>query len=62
MKIHISIDIDELTASKEDKQPEQEAYMGVYDSDKAETERQEPRYHLGFVPSDVEVKEEGKTC
>ena len=62
MKIYISIDIDELTASKEDKQPEQEAYMGVYDSDKAETERQEPRYRLGFVPSDVEVKEEGKIC
>ena len=62
MKIYISIDIDEPTASKEDKQPEQEAYMGVYDSDKAETERQEPRYNLGFVPSDVEVKEERKTC
>ena len=62
MKINISIEIDELTASKEDKQPEQEPFMGVYDSDKAETERQEPRYHLGFVPSDVEVKEEGKAC
>lgn len=62
MKIYISIDIDELTASKEDKQPEQEPCMEVYDRDKAETERQEPRYNLGFVPSDVEVKEEGKTC
>ena len=62
MKIYISIDIDEPTASKEDKQPEQEACMEVYDSDKAETERQEPRYNLGFVPSDVEVKEERKTC
>ena len=62
MKIYISIDIDELTASKEDKQPEQEPHMEFHDSDKAETERQEPRYNLGFVPSDVEVKEEGKIC
>ena len=62
MKINISSYIDEITASKEDKQPEQEPYMEVYDRDKAETERQEPRYNLKFVPSDVEVKEEGKTC
>ena len=62
MKINISIEIDELTASKEDKQPEQEPCMEFHDSDKAETERQEPRYNLGFVPSDVEVKEEGKAC
>ena len=62
MKINISIEIDELTAIKEDKQPEQEPCMEFHDRDKAETERQEPRYNLGFVPSDVEVKEEGKTC
>ena len=62
MKINISIEIDELTASKEDRQPDQEPCMEVYNVDKAETERQEPRYNLGFVPSDVEVKEERKTC
>ena len=38
MKINISIEIDELTASKEDRQPEQEAYTEFHDSDKAETE------------------------
>ena len=62
MKINISIEIDELTASKEDRQPDQEPCMEVHNVDKAETERQEPRYNLGFVPSDVEVKEERKTC